>query len=101
MIGSNHPILILDEPQKMEGKATLDALPVQSANDLTVLSDAQTSHLKVHRLDALDAYNQKLVKNAVRGIQTRGLSGTNAYLYLEGIDISKKAPVAVARWRSS
>jgi len=49
----------------------------------------------VHRLDALDAYNQKLVKKiAVRGIQTRGLAGTNAYAYLEGIDISKKAPVA-------
>jgi len=30
----------------------------------------------------------------VRGIQTRGLAGTNAYLYLEGIEISKKAPVA-------
>ena len=42
---------------------------------------------------ALDAYNQKLVKKiAVRGIQTRGLA--NAYLYLEGIEISKKAPVA-------
>ena len=55
----------------------------------------RTNHLKVHRLDALDAYNQKLVKKiAVRGIQTRGLAGTNAYLYLECIDISKKAPVA-------
>ena len=30
----------------------------------------------------------------MRGIQTRGLARTNAYLYLEGIDISKKAPVA-------
>jgi type III restriction enzyme len=55
----------------------------------------KTQHNRVHRLDALDAYNQKLVKKiAVRGIQTRGLAGTNAYLYLEGIEISKKAPVA-------
>ena len=55
----------------------------------------RTQHNRVHRLDALDAYNQKLVKKiAVRGIQTRGLAGTNAYLFLEGIDISKKAPVA-------
>jgi hypothetical protein len=46
----------------------------------------KTHHNRVHRLDALDAYNQKLVKKiAVRGIQTRGLAGTNAYLYLEGI----------------
>ncbi len=55
----------------------------------------RTNHLKVHRLDALDAYNQKLVKKiAVRGIQTRGLAGTSAYLYLEGLDISKSAPLA-------
>ena len=96
VISSNRPILILDEPQKMEGKATLDALP--KFNPLMILrysATHRTNHLKVYRLDALDAYNQKLVKKiAVRGIQTRGLAGTNAYLYLEGIDISKKAPVA-------
>ena len=96
VISSNRPILILDEPQKMEGRATLDALP--KFNPLMILrysATHKTNHLKVHRLDALDAYNQKLVKKiAVRGIQTRGLAGTNAYLYLEGIDISKKAPVA-------
>lgn len=96
VISSNRPILILDEPQKMEGKATLDALP--KFNPLMILrysATHRTNHLKIHRLDALDAYNQKLVKKiAVRGIQTRGLAGTNAYLYLEGIDISKKAPVA-------
>ncbi len=96
VISRNCPILILDEPQKMEGKATLDALP--KFNPLMILrysATHRTNHLKVHRLDALDAYNQKLVKKiAVRGIQTRGLAGTNAYLYLECIDISKKAPVA-------
>ena len=55
----------------------------------------RTQHNKVHRLDALDAYNQKLVKKiAVRGIAVRGLPGTNAYLYLESIEISKKAPLA-------
>ena len=53
------------------------------------------THNKVHRLDALDAYNQKLVKKiAVRGITVKGLSGTKAYLYLESIEISKKAPLA-------
>ena len=44
----------------------------------------------MHRLDALDAHNQKLVKKiSVRGIDIRRLSGTNAYLYLESIEISK------------
>ena len=96
VISSNRPILILDEPQKMEGKATMEALP--KFNPLFILrysATHKTIHTKVHRLDALDAYNQKLVKKiAVRGIQTRGLAGTNAYLYLESIEISKKAPVA-------
>ena len=96
VIAANRPILILDEPQKIEGKATLEALP--KFNPLFIMrysATHRTQHLKVHRLDALDAYNQKLVKKiAVRGIQTRGLAGTNAYLYLEGIEISKQAPIA-------
>ncbi len=96
VIAANSPVLILDEPQKMEGKATTEALP--KFNPLMVLrysATHRTRHNRIHRLDALDAYNQKLVKKiAVRGIQPRGLAGTNAYLYLEGIDISKYAPVA-------
>ncbi|WP_136161888.1 type III restriction-modification system endonuclease [Sphingomonas flavalba] len=96
VIASNRPILILDEPQKMEGAATMEALPkFKPLFILRYSATHRTQHNRVHRLDALDAFNQKLVKKiAVRGIQTRGLSGTNAYLYLEGIDISKKAPVA-------
>ena len=96
VISSSHPILILDEPQKMEGNATTKAL--QKFKPLFVLrysATHRTLHNCIHRLDALDAFNQKLVKKiAVRGIEVRGLSGTNAYLYLEGIDISKKNPVA-------
>lgn len=96
VIASNRPILILDEPQKMEGAATMEALPkFKPLMILRYSATHRTPHNRIHRLDALDAYNQKLVKKiAVRGIQTRGLAGTNAYLYLEGIEISKKAPVA-------
>ena len=96
VIKANHPILILDEPQKMEGGRTLESLI--EFNPLMILrysATHKTTHNKVHRLDALDAYNQKLVKKiAVRGISVKGLSGTNAYLYLESIEISKLAPVA-------
>lgn len=96
VIAANRPILILDEPQKMEGKATLESLT--KFNPLMILrysATHRTKHNKIHRLDALDAYNQKLVKKiAVRGIKVKGLAGTNAYLYLESIEISKKAPVA-------
>jgi len=96
VIASNRPVLILDEPQKMQGKATMEALPkFKPLMILRYSATHKTQHNRIHRLDALDAYNQKLVKKiAVRGIQTRGLAGTNSYLYLEGIDISKQAPVA-------
>jgi len=96
VIAANRPILILDEPQKMQGTATMEALPkFKSLMILRYSATHSTQHNRVHRLDALDAFNQKLVKKiAVRGIQTRGLAGTNAYLYLEGIEISKQAPVA-------
>jgi type III restriction enzyme len=80
----------------MEGDKTLDALA--KFKPLMILRYSAThrkTHNKIHRLDALDAYNQKLVKKiAVRGITVKGLAGTNAYLYLESIEISKKAPVA-------
>jgi type III restriction enzyme len=96
VIKANRPILILDEPQKMEGKKTLDSL--KEFNPLFIMrysATHKTQHNKVHRLDALDAYNQKLVKKiAVRGISVKGLSGTNAYLYLESIEVSRQTPVA-------
>jgi len=97
VIKKNRPILILDEPQKMEGKATLDAL--KEFEPLMILrysATHKTQYNRIHRLDALDAYNQKLVKKiAVRGVSIKGLTGTNGYLYLEGIEVStKKPPVA-------
>jgi len=94
VISANRPILILDEPQKMEGAQTLRSLEEFKA--LMVLrysATHKTTHNKVHRLDALDAYNQKLVKKiAVRGIAVKGLAGTTGYLYLQSIDISTKKP---------
>ncbi len=97
VIKANRPILILDEPQKMEGKKSTEALA--EFNPLFTLrysATHKTEHNKIHRLDALDAYNQKLVKKiAVRGISVKGLSGTNAYLYLQSIEVSAtKPPVA-------
>jgi type III restriction enzyme len=94
VISANRPILILDEPQKMEGGKTLDSLA--NFKPLMVLrysATHKTTHNKIHRLDALDAYNQKLVKKiAVRGITVKGLAGTAGYLYLQSIEISSKKP---------
>jgi type III restriction enzyme len=94
VIKSNRPILILDEPQKMSGDATMKSL--KEFNALMMLRYSAThkkEYNKIHRLDALDAYNQKLVKKiAVRGISVKGLTGTNAYLYLDNITISSSNP---------
>lgn len=94
VIRANRPILILDEPQKMEGKKTVSSLA--EFNPLMIFrysATHKTEHNKIFRLDALDAYNAKLVKKiAVRGISVKGLSGTNAYLFLESIQISRNKP---------
>lgn len=94
VISSNRPILILDEPQKMEGAATLKSL--EEFRALMVLrysATHKTKHNQIHRLDALDAYNQKLVKKiAVRGISVKGLAGTAGYLYLQSIEVSSNKP---------
>ena len=98
VIRKNRPILILDEPQKMEGTAAVTKL--KDFDPLMILrysATHKTDHNKVYRLDALDAYHRRLVKKiAVRGIAARGLAGTNAFLYLESIRVSpSKPPVAM------
>ena len=86
--------MILDEPQKMEGAKTLDSF--KEFNPLFILrysATHKTTRNKIYRLDALDAYNQKLVKKiSVRGISLKGLSGTNSYVYLESIRVSSEKP---------
>lgn len=49
----------------------------------------------VYKLDAIDAYNQKLVKKIeVKGIRQIGSTATNSYVYLEEIVIGKGSPQA-------
>ena len=96
IIKRNNPIIILDEPQKMGTDKTLQSLA--NFNPLFILRYSAThkrDYNLVYRLDALDAYNQKLVKKiTVKGIEVKGLTGTNGYLYLQDVIVSSKAPVA-------
>lgn len=96
VIRRNRPIIILDEPQKMGADKTLQSLA--NFNPLFILRYSAThkrDYNLVYRLDALDAYNQKLVKKiTVKGIEVKGLTGTNGYLYLQDVIVSSKAPVA-------
>jgi type III restriction enzyme len=103
VIAANRPILILDEPQKMEGARTVESM--KEFNPLFILRYSAThkqEHNKVYRLDALDAFNQKLVKKiGVRGISVKGQAGASAYLYLQSIEVSAdKSPQARVEWRS-
>ena len=94
VIAANRPIIIMDEPQKMEGVATQSAL--QRFKPLFVLyysATHKTSHNCIYALDALDAYKQKLVKKIqVKGFEVKNLKGTSSYLYLDDILLSKTQP---------
>lgn len=104
VIAANRPILIIDEPQKIEGDGkkpskSLEALGLFKA--LFALRYSATHKIertKVHRLDAVDAYNQKLVKKiAVRGITVKHLAGSTAYLYVDGLEVGKGTDFPKAR----
>ncbi len=94
VISRNRPILILDEPQKMGGEATQESL--QRFNPLFTLNFSAThriQHNLIYVLDAVDAYNKKLVKKIeVKGFTIRNLKGTNGYLYLQDIVLSPNKP---------
>ncbi|MGO4889962.1 type III restriction-modification system endonuclease [Anaerobacillus sp. MEB173] len=94
VIKANRPILILDEPQKMGGDKTQKALA--NFNPLFCLNYSAThtqQHNLVYVLDAVDAYNKRLVKKIeVKGFELKNLRGTDKYLFLESIIISPKKP---------
>ena len=97
VISSNHPIIILDEPQKMGGVATQTALArFKPLFTLNYSATHKETHNPIYVLDALDAYNQKLVKKIeVVGFELKNLKGTDSYIYLEDIILSKtEAPKA-------
>ena len=94
VIKANRPIIILDEPQKMGGDVTQKAL--KNFEPLFALNYSAThkkQHNLVYVLDALDAFNNKLVKKIeVKGFEVKNYRGTDSYLYLEQIVLSSKKP---------
>ena len=94
VIAANRPIIIMDEPQKMEGEATQTAL--KKFNPLFTLNYSathKTKHDTIYALDAYDAYKERLVKRIqVQGFEIKNLRGTSHYLYLDGIDLSPNHP---------
>ena len=97
VIAANRPIIIMDEPQKMGGDVTQKAL--KSFNPLFTLNYSATHkerHNLIYVLDALDAYNKRLVKRIeVKGFEVKNFRGTDGYLYLESFILSPKQPPKV------
>lgn len=94
VIAANRPVIIMDEPQKMEGAATQAAL--KKFSPLFVLNYSathKTKHDTVYALDALDAFRERLVKRIrVVGFELKNLRGTNGYMYLDSIVLSPVRP---------
>ena len=102
IIAKTNPILIIDEPQSVEGKQTKENL--KQFNPLMTLRYSATHrsdsiYNMVYRLDAMEAYNKHLVKKiAVKGITESGSTATESYIYLESINLSKAAPTATIQF---
>ncbi len=102
IIAKTNPILIIDEPQSVEGKQTKERL--REFNPLLTLRYSATHksdsiYNMVYRLDAMEAYNKCLVKKiAVKGISESGTTATNSYIYLESINLSKSDPTATIQF---
>lgn len=96
IIAKTNPILIIDEPQSVEGKQTKERL--KEFHPLFTLRYSATpreSYNMVYRLDAIEAYNRNLVKKiAVKGVSASGTTATKGYVYLEGLNLSHGAPKA-------
>ena len=102
VIAATNPILIIDEPQSVLGADKKNATreKLKEFNPLFTLLYSATHRADdivnmVYRLDAMDAYNQKLVKKiSVKGIEQKGSTATNGYLYLESVELSEGNPRA-------
>jgi type III restriction enzyme len=100
IIAKTNPVVIIDEPQSVEGTQTKKRL--KEFNPLLTLRYSATPkdyYNLVYRLDAMDAYNKKLVKKiSVKGITESGTTATEGYVYLESINLSKANPTATIQF---
>ena len=98
IIAKTNPIMIIDEPQSVEGKATKERLkefaPLVTLR-YSATHKADSMYNMIYRLDAIEAYNKRLVKKiAVKGISVSGSTATEGYVYVQSINLSKGNPTA-------
>jgi type III restriction enzyme len=102
IIAKTNPILIIDEPQSVEGKQTKENLkqfhPLFTLR-YSATHKADSIYNMIYRLDAMEAYNKRLVKKiAVKGITESGSTATESYVYLQSINLSKADPTATIQF---
>jgi type III restriction enzyme len=102
IIAKTNPILIIDEPQSVEGKQTKENLkqfhPLFTLRYSATHKDDSIYNM-IYRLDAMEAYNKRLVKKiAVKGITESGSTATESYVYLQSINLSKADPTATIQF---
>ena len=102
IIAKTNPILIIDEPQSVEGAATKERLkefhPLFTLR-YSATHKADSIYNMIYRLDAMEAYNKRLVKKiAVKGITETGSTATEGYVYLQSINLSKADPTATIQF---
>lgn len=98
ILAKTNPIMIIDEPQSVEGKVTKERLkeftPLFTLR-YSATHKADSIYNMIYRLDALEAYNKRLVKKiAVKGISVSGSTATEGYVYVQSINLSKGNPTA-------
>lgn len=102
IIAKTNPILIIDEPQSVEGPAAKKNLKLFSpllTLRYSATHKADSIYNMVYRLDAMEAYNKRLVKKiAVKGITESGSTATDGFVYLESINLSKADPTATIQF---
>ena len=102
IIAKTNPILIIDEPQSVEGPAAKKNLklfcPLLTLR-YSATHKSDSIYNMVYRLDAMEAYNKRLVKKiAVKGITESGSTATEGFVYLESINLSKSDPTATIQF---
>jgi len=96
VLAAANPILIIDEPQSVEGKATREKL-VKFRPMITLrysaTHKADSIYNMAYRLDAQEAYNKRLVKKIeVKGFKQSATTASTGYIYLEAVNISSGNP---------
>ena len=102
LIAGTNPIIIIDEPQSVEGRQTKERMkqfcPLITLR-YSATHKADSLYNMVYRLSAADAYRKYLVKKIeVKGITETKTMASDGYIYVERICCSESDAAAVIQY---